>query len=252
MASEPSLWYRIGYMVERARHARPAGERILAGLKERAPTTPGAPATRLLPGENPRPRGGGDRTPGASHDAPRSSRQPHGPSVDDLVSSLVAVAAGRLLGGGGKRTRPGGLLWLLRAGAAGAAAALLLDFVRPLLYENGNVAVLDPEVGDRMLAGLGQGLVYGAVVEPRVPGPALLKGALFGSAEYATEAAGGLGQLLRAHTPHGQVPGVGQLLEQLHPKGRAYLEHLVFGMALALLYGSSRSSNGIRIEMAEE
>jgi hypothetical protein len=221
MASEPSLWYRIGYVVERALHGRPAGGKALAGLRERA--------------------SGERRTSGPAQET-------HWPSMDDLVSSAIAVAAGRVLGGR-RRRQPNGLLWLLRAGAAGAAAALLVDLLRPLLYGQPNEVVRDGDIADTVLTGLGQGLVYGAVVEPRVPGPPVLKGALFGSAEYATEAAGGLGQLLRAHTPHGRLPGVGRLLEQLHPKERAYLEHLVFGMALALLYGPTRSGNGIRVEL---
>ena len=116
--------------------------------------------------------------------------------------------------------------------------------MRPILRRQPELPILDRETGDRVLAGLGQGLLYGAVVEPRVPGPALLKGALFGSAEYAADAAGGLAHLLRAHAPLGRIPFVGKILEDIDPRDRVYVEHLAFGIVLALLYGSSPSSNG--------
>jgi hypothetical protein len=42
------------------------------------------------------------------------------------------------------------------------------------------------------------------------------------------------------------VPVLGHLLEELDEHDRDYLEHVAFGVTLAMLYGSSRSSNGIR------
>jgi hypothetical protein len=114
------------------------------------------------------------------------------------------------------------------------------------------IGPLDKEMGDRLIAGVGQGLVYGAVVEPRVPGPSLVKGALYGTAEYAVDPVGGLSRLLGAHAPQHRLPVIGHLLKDLDPHDRAYLEHVVFGVALALLYGSSPSSNGIRIDLEGE
>jgi len=106
--------------------------------------------------------------------------------------------------------------------------------------------------GDRILSGIAQGLVYGGIVEPRVPGPALIKGALYGSAEYAVDPAGGISGLLGSHAPHKRLPMVSHMLEDLNAHDRAFVEHVVFGVSLALLYGSSRSSNGIRVEDDEE
>jgi hypothetical protein len=165
--------------------------------------------------------------------------------TEELITTAITVLAGRVLAAWRPRRRPGPIR-LLRAALAGGGAALLLDLVRPLLVGRPALPVLDGETAGRLLAGVGQGLVYGTVVEPRVPGPALLKGALFGSAEYAADPAGGLGHLLGAHTPQGRLPVVSQLLDEIDVHDRAYLEHLVYGVALALLYGSSRSSNGIR------
>jgi hypothetical protein len=176
---------------------------------------------------------------------------PAWPSIDDIVASGASAAVAKVLNGW-KPQRKTTTLRLLRAGAAGAAAALVVDVLRPLLRGDPSVRPLDKETVDRLLAGIGQGLVYGAVVEPRVPGPALVKGALYGTAEYAIDPVGGLGRVLGAHAPYRRLPVIGHLLEDLDPHDRAYAEHLIFGVALALLYGSSPSSNGIRIEIDGE
>ena len=143
---------------------------------------------------------------------------------------------------------------LLRAGVSGAAAALLVELVRPLLHGEARLPVLDEGTKDRLLAGAGQGLVYGAVVEPRLPGPALLKGAAYGSVEYAVDPFGGLYRLLGPHAPLRRIPGVGAFLDDLDPHDRAYLEHVTFGIALSLLYesGSSPRSSGITEDEEEE
>lgn len=176
----------------------------------------------------------------------REPRQPI-PSADELMSAGVAVVVDRVLAGWSGRKAPS-FSKLLRAAAAGATAAVLVDLLRPLLAEEGAFPGLDRETADRVLAGVGQGLVYGSIVEPRVPGPALIKGALYGSAEYATEPVGGLHGLLGAHVPQNRLPIVGDVFDVVAPHDRAFLEHLVFGITLALLYESSSSSNGIRPE----
>lgn len=216
MASEQSFWFRVGYALERARQPAPPHGKKLSTLAERAKPKP---ATS---------RRSGELVP-----------------TEDLVTTAITVLAGRVLATWRPRRKPGPIR-LLRAALAGGGAALLLDLLRPLLAGRPELPVLDRDTTGRVLAGVGQGLVYGTVVEPRVPGPPLLKGALFGSAEYAADPAGGLGHLLGQHTARGRLPVVSELLDEIDVHDRAYLEHLVFGVALAVLYGSSRSSNGIR------
>jgi hypothetical protein len=223
MPPNQSLWFRIGYALERAKQGPPAARRALGGLTDR-------PA----------------RAPKASRPAPEAW-----PSADDLFASGAAALVAKVLDGWRPRGKTG-MTGLLRAGAAGAAAALVVDLVRPLLRGEPGLQPLGRDTADRMLTGLGQGLVYGAVVEPRVPGPPLLKGTLYGTAEYAVDPMGGLARLLGSHAPQRRLPVVAHLLENLDPHDRAYLEHVVFGVAVALLYGSSRSSNGIRMEDDEE
>ena len=90
-----------------------------------------------------------------------------------------------------------------------------------------------------LLAGAAQGLVYGSVVEPRLPGPSVFKGAAFGSVEYLADPGGGLSELLGPHA----APGPLRVLEHLGGNSvtghRTYLEHVIFGVALATIYGSS-------------
>lgn len=232
MASEKSFWFRLGYALEHLRRVSPPekARKKLSGLAARADAR--ASASRAGAGSGGTGRG-------------------DGVSTDELVSAGIMALAVRVLDAWHPR-RKAGLGGLLRAGAAGAGAALLLELARPLLLGAPELQVLGSDTGDRLLAGVGQGLLYGAVVEPRVPGPPLLKGAIFGSAEYAADPAGGLAHLLGAHAPQGRVPILRRLLEDLTMHDRAYAEHLVFGIALALLYGSSLSSNGIRDDAEEE
>jgi hypothetical protein len=165
------------------------------------------------------------------------------PTADDLINTGVAALAGKLL----DAWRPAKKVTftrLLRAGAAGAGAALLLDLVKPLLGGRAELPTLDRDAGTRLLAGVGQGLLYGAVVEPRVPGPALVKGAVFAMAEYMADPAGGLSRILGSQGPQGRLPIVADLLEDLESEDREILEHLVFGIALAVLCGTAPALNG--------
>ena len=225
MPPKQSLWFRLGYALERAREGPPAAGRSLRGLAEQQ--------TKPLKAE-------GESGPG-----------PAWPSIDSIVASGASAAVAKVLNGW-KPQRKASTLRLLRAGAAGAAAALLVDMLRPLIRGEPGVGPLDKETVDRLIAGIGQGLVYGAVVEPRIPGPTLVKGALYGTVEYAVDPVGGLSRLLGPHAPQHRLPVIGHLLEDLDPHDRAYAEHMVFGVALALLYGSSPSSNGIRIDVDDE
>jgi hypothetical protein len=213
MSADPSIWYRVGYALERARARDAASD------------------------EEPQLRRPGKRSRARSADAKAW------PSADDLITSGAIALAGRIL----DAWRPAGKVSftrLLKAGAAGAGAALLLDLVRPLLRGRAEMPALDRDTGARMLAGAGQGLLYGAVVEPRVPGPPLVKGAVFALAEYMADPAGGLSRLLGAHAPHSRLPVVADLLEDLEPHDREYLDHLIFAVALAILCGEAPSSNG--------
>ncbi|MCH1570401.1 MAG: hypothetical protein L7S64_03590 [Longimicrobiales bacterium] len=219
MASTNNIWFQIGHAIERARHGVPAKGTSVASLRD-----------RLAQREEERAQ-------------ERQTRSPV-PTSDDLMTAGVAMIVDRVLGSWGRRAEPG-FTRLLRAAASGAAAALIVDLVRPLLRGEPGLPVLDRDTADRIIAGAGQGLVYGAVVEPRVPGPSLAKGVLFGSAEYMADPLGGVSGLLGQHAPQNRLPVVGDVLDRLEDHEQAWLEHVAFGIALAVIYESSDSSNGI-------
>lgn len=223
MDSDQSLFYRLGYALERARQTSrqapsQAGDGLRGLAKRREPEAP-KPPVRL-------------------------------PETEEVLTSVALIAISKVLDRWRPRGRTGPLR-LLGSLAAGAGAALVVELIRPLL-RGGPVLELDRTTADRLLAGAGQGLLYGAAVEPRVPGPPLLKGVLYGSVEYAVDAAGGLSRLLGAHAPHRHVPFLGDLLEGAEPHERLYLEHVIFGVTLATLYGVSPSSNGASHEDDED
>jgi len=219
MASTNNIWFQIGHALERARQGVPAKDSSVASLRD-----------RLAKREEQR-------------EKERDARPPV-PTSDDLMAAGVAMVVDRVLGSWGRRENPG-FTRLLRAAASGAAAALIVDLVRPLLQGEPGMPVLDRATADRMIAGAGQGLVYGAVVEPRVPGPPVAKGVLFGSAEYMADPLGGVSGLLGRHAPQNRLPVVGDVLHRLEDHEQAWLEHVAFGIALAVIYESSDSSNGI-------
>jgi hypothetical protein len=224
----------MGYALESARH-EPAGKRLLT-------------AGRRRNGRNSAPKDG----------PPVRSRQreaaeegaPADDALDALLTTLTGALAGKALGLLPAGRTPG-VLGLARAAAAGAGAALLREVLDPLLRGEARIPQLGPETGEALFAGAARGLLYGAVVEPRLHGPAALRGALYGSIEYAVSPWGGLGQLMGERAPHRRLPLVQGLLGDYALGDDGWLDHLVFGLALALLYGGpgSEESSGTTEEV---
>jgi hypothetical protein len=241
MSSDSSLWYRVGYAMEQARQLPSTGRRSLAGLRERATGDPDEASPGGPEGGPPEADRGGD--------PPRPEERTRRLPLDDAVSTGAVAVATRLL----DRWRPrgtaglGGILW---AGAAGAAATLLVELVHPLLSSDGSEPAVDAHTPERLLTGAAQGMVYGAVLEPWLPGPPVLKGALFGSAEFVLHPSGGATRLLGSRSPLGRIPMVLTLLEQLETRDRSFLEHVAFGAAVGILYGSRSSSGTVEDEEA--
>jgi hypothetical protein len=222
MPSENDFWYRLGFALERARQGPGSGSPKLATLDERRP------AAR-----------GGRRLPSPAE----------WPAADQLLTSGAVAAAAKLLDLWRPRHKVR-MKGLMKGGLAGAAAALAVELVRPLLEGRAELPTLDEGTVERLVAGAGQGLLYGAVVEPRLPGPSVVKGTVYASAEFAVQPVGGLSGLLGSKAPLRRVPAVGAVLDGLAPRDRSYVEHLAFGIALALIYGEGESSSGTRDETA--
>ena len=216
MADQEGLWYRLGYGLEQARGTAVRGG-ALRSLAERrrdnvAPREPARPAA----GKS---GGGGEE------------------GYDALLAALAAALGSQALRLVPPRRRPG-LGRLLKAGAAGAGAAVLREVLRPLLAGRHDGRTLQEAVGDAAVAGSARGLLYGALVEPRVPGPRLVRGLLFGYVEYLASPWGGLTRIAGKSAPHRHVPVLSALYDDLPPEEDTLADHLLYGLALAALYGA--------------
>ncbi len=217
MHSDNTLWYRLGYALERARGSAPD----LPALLGRGASD----ATRKeQPDESPGDDGG---------DA----------AVTALVLGGAGALASRVLRVWPRRHRPGAL-GVVAAGASGAAAGVLVELLQPLLRGELAPPGPDEDVTEALLSGAGRGLAYGAIAEPRLPGPALLRGVLFGTLEYMIAPWGGLPGLLGSSSPHRKLPVVSGLLEPGEEDDADYLDFVAFGLALGLLYGTFLEKRG--------
>jgi len=201
MPKKETFWYRAGYALET--------------LRKRLPDAPGEAASQEV-----------------SRPTPRQDVSLK------VLDALMTVGAGsvltRVLSVWPARRGPG-LIRLFRGGVAGAAAGFLAELLRPALTGKKAGAPLEEELTDILLAGAGRGLLYAALVEPRVPGPALVQGAAYGGLEYALSPWGGLGKLAGAKAPQSRIPALSVLLKD-RGADEQLVEHIAFGVALALLY----------------
>jgi len=197
MPKKENLWYQVGYALETVRN--------------RLPTPTADEGKKPLPVDD------------VSH---------------KVMDALLTVGAGSVL----TRTlsflpSKGGpsLFRLFRGGIAGSVAAFLAELARPALTGKNPKTPLEEEITDVLLAGAGRGLLYAALVEPRVPGPPILQGAMYGGLEYALMPWGGLGELAGSRAPQGKIPALAVLLKD-RGADEKLIEHIAFGVALALLY----------------
>lgn len=220
-----SLWYQLGYALERAR-AHPSGDRIQSLGEKLAAFRDG---------------GQGARTPAkARKGTPPASPRDGAETLDWILATLSGALVTRLLRTWKPRARPGPSL-LVRSAAAGAAAIIFQELAHALLSEDPReMARRSRTLGDRLLSGTARGLLYGAVAEPRLPGPPVLRGVVYGTSEFLLSPLGGLGKLLGKETPYARIPGIGALLQAVDGEEDGYVEHLVFGLALSLMSGETR------------
>jgi len=151
-----------------------------------------------------------------------------------LVQALTA-AGGSAVARAARSRRPS-MGRILRGAAAGAGAAGLVYLLRRLLAD-------DPELEftDEILAGAGRGVVYAAVLEPFLPGPAPVRGAALGLIEYLTAPWGGALARLQSLSPAAKLPIVGSLLEVGDAEDDPFVAYLAYGLALGILYGDAEA-----------
>jgi hypothetical protein len=158
------------------------------------------------------------------------------------LTSAATAAAGSAIASGVHRwvrSRRPTLRRLVRGAAAGAGAAGILTAARILLRGGrpGPDSGLPAEVVDELLAGAGRGVLYAAVLDPFLPGPPAMRGALVGVADYLLAPWGGLFAQLRTLSPVAKLPVVGVLMEMGDAEDDPFLAFLLFGLALGLLTG---------------
>lgn len=220
MVDQDNVWYRLGYALERVRERLPRADRLRT-LEERQANRRVGAARRSRPGQWP----------------PHRSSSPTGESWEAVLTVAATALLRRALGTMPRKRKPG-VVRFLRAGAAGVGAALLRELLRSLGPGERPCPPLAQLVQDAALTGSARGLVYGALVEPFLYGPPVVRGTAYGSLEYVVSPWGGLTNLVGAHAPHRKVPFLADLLDDLGPSDDTLIDHVLFGVALALLYGA--------------
>ena len=208
MTDQKSVWFRLGYALESTRPSR---------VRDKEPSRSG-----LL--RNPFSRNG------KSEETVR----------DTLLGAGAGAVAARVLAGA---ARPGPL-GLAHAAAAGATAAVARALIRITLDLEPSGGAHDP--GREVLEGAARGLLYGAVIEPRLLGSPLTRGLAFGAVEYVVAPWGGLDEVLGAASPRRTMPVLGALMSIENAPSESFADHLIFGVALGLLYGLGRARRGSR------
>ncbi len=157
------------------------------------------------------------------------------PAVRSPLSGVLAGAVGSV-GTDLVRKAVGGrrppMRRILRGAVAGAGAAVLLHGLRVFLDRED-----DAELLDELLAGAGRGVIYAALLDPFLPGPPVVRGALAGTAEYVAAPWGGVFARLQSLSPARKIPLVSILLEAGDAEDDPYLSFLFYGVALGLLHG---------------
>lgn len=224
--SSQNLWYQLGYALEKAR-AKPTRDRIHVLGEKLAAFRDGRQ---------------GARTPARRRPSGKLDAQGEGAeTLDWILASVSGALASRLLREWKPRRRPGPAL-LVRAAAAGAAAMIFQELAHALLSDDPRASVNRARsLADRLVSGTARGLVYGAIAEPRLPGPPVLRGVAYGTAEFLLSPLGGVGKLLGNQAPYRRIPLLRLLVEDSPAMEDGYVEHLVFGLALALMAGETRT-----------
>ena len=102
-----------------------------------------------------------------------------------------------------------------------------------------------PDPALELLMGAGRGILYSSMLEPRLPGSPVFRGATYGVMEYIASPMGGLDGILGAASPHRTMP-VLSVLFAADEAGGSLTHHVAFGAALGLLYGEGRTRRGKR------
>jgi len=180
-----------------------------------------------------------------THPRPRKRTRKGGKGRISLVDPLAGLAAGAAttlltstVTGWAKRRRPS-LGRMARGALAGAgAAAVLFAFRRLTDSRESGVGDSTREIVDELLAGAGRGVLYAALLDPYLPGPPAVRGALAGTADFLAAPLGGLFSRLQPLSPIRRVPVVSVLLETGDADPDPYTAFLLHGIVLGIFHGN--------------
>jgi len=208
---QETRWYDLGFALERARQS-PSRDR-LDGLVDRLLTF----------------RSGDD---GEASEAERDGAD----AFDALLGGGAAVLGRQLLKALPKQTDPS-VTRVAKGAAAGAAATFARELAAPLLRGRFERPELGDGTGQRLLSGAARGALFAAVIDPRLPGPAPVRGAVYAAVEYLLTPSGGIGRIASGIAPWRIIPGADSVVKKLESGEESIVDHLVFGLALALMLG---------------
>jgi hypothetical protein len=141
-------------------------------------------------------------------------------------------------------------LRLARGALAGGGAAALVLAVRELALRSPDDERQPPDVLTEVLGGVGRGLLYVSFIDPWLPGPPAVKGAIAGTADYVAAPLGGLFRRLQPLSPIQRIPVISALLDVGSSEGEPYIAHLCNGALLGLLCG--RANGALKAGQREE
>ncbi|NNF39642.1 MAG: hypothetical protein HKN71_13305 [Gemmatimonadetes bacterium] len=243
MPDSSDFWYRLGYAVESARSGQAKASLDALARSAVEPRRKDG-RSRLR-----KPEPDGADSAGSADD---SSGEGGAAALNLLLAAGTGTIISRLLSAWPAKRRPT-MVRLARAAVAGASATLLRELLEPMLQGKAELPELDEGLSDRLTAGAARGLVYGGVVDPRLPGPPIVRGITYAAAEYLLSPWGGLRAVIGKHAPYHKLPVVSKLLDDPVAGEDAFLDHLVFGLALGLLYGDGDGEGvAVRIGIGDD
>jgi len=212
MSETETRWYDLGFALEKARQ-KPSGDR-LDSLVDRL---------MLF-------RGGEDDGEGEANKRDGSE------AFDALLGGGAAALTRQLLRAVPTHSDPS-VTRVVKGAAAGAAATLLRELSAPLLQGRIERPDVTDGLAQRLASGAARGALFAAVIDPRIPGPVALRGAVYAAVEYLLAPNGGVGRWVGSIAPWRIVPGADAVVKKLESGEESVIDHLVFGLALALMLG---------------
>jgi len=206
-------WYDLGFALERARQ-NPSRDR-LDGLVDRLMSF----------------RSGTD-------DGDQVAARDGADAFDALLGGGAAALGRQMLKALPKHSDPS-VTRVAKGAAAGAAATLARELTAPLFEGRFERPDIDDGLPQRLASGAARGALFAAVIDPRLPGPAPLRGAVYAAVEYLLAPNGGIGRIAGGIAPWRILPGADAVVKKLDAGEESIVDHLVFGLALALLLGEA-------------